>query len=757
MDNHTTNHAEYTDGDIFAAFENWLNDQGYQIDKDGWKDISNGKKGRAYMPGRDKEHQAGPVQVKVYTDKPAQGWYTDFKGDHVNWSFYEDYLQGRDPAQATAYKATMPSKEEQDKKRAERIAKEQAETAAAIATARQFYADHNFTPPADHGYLKRKRVTAAPGIKWTGSGENALIVPIYKLPDLKHVISLQRIYTSGFKHFEDDTHPNDGGIFFIGDPAAQDRPFALCEGYATGATVRDLTGYTVAICFNSGNLPKAAADLHKFFPGREYYIFADNDLLTARKDKKLGNPGLIGAHKAADALGIDEARIITLSDSVAEIPGCTDWNDYATSDAGADSAHRAIDEQITRAQMSKEDRFYYDALNKLQAPTLEVMQARAQERGKGLDIGFNMYNSRGNGSTVRFQGLTLIAARTGGGKTTMLSNFAARILATDPGYRLLFITLEEPADDIYTRITGSLMGGTYQTEKGPRPLILRDNGTGLPTDWGLADAIRGGELWRDEYKNVSGKISAQAWKDRSSLWGGLIEAATKIEQRVKIVDSLDVPNIAQSDVARGYINEFIRRNGEKTAIFIDYLQKMKPAGQTSGDWKDVKRILADLQPMIAKGRPIFAGVQMNRTAATDAKGQKQLTTKEQNALEFYGTYAEQIREAADLEQAADMILYSKIDHDLYPAAVNLRLLKYRRGNPDGACSIRSELSTGALQWDTLNLPTYRDTAHDYGGAAVDPAATIAEDPGDQGQAGQTEKNEYKRLKKAVTASKKAGK
>ena len=686
MNNNTTNGTfkEYNEDDILSAFCDWLLDLNYQLDRKGWKHDGDRHTARLINKAHDKGG-ASSASATLYTDKPANGVIHDYRTDcNTQWSFYKDFLEGKDTSAAAAYFASLPSKEEQEQKKAEREAKDKADEKTAIEAAQSFYKLHNFTPPTDHAYLKRKKVSALEGVRYSGDNEKLLIIPVFKLPDMEHVVSCQRIYPDGDKRFIEGTHPNSGGVFFIGDPADSARPVALCEGYATGATVHQLTGYTVAVCFNSGNLPKAAADIRKVYGKREYYVFADNDLFKAKRDNTK-NTGIEAAHKAADAIGIDEAHIITPPDSFAEIPGCTDWNDYATSDAGADTAAKSINEQIAFARLRPDERECIKLINDIPPATIDRMHEKAALRGEGLDIGFKMYNRRGKDFDLPFGGLTLIAARTGGGKTLTLANCAARVIKKHKNSHVLFLSLEESSDDIYGRVLAAYAGG-------------------IASQRVIGDTVRNGENYGKEQLKESG-------------YSRVLSCCDELEKQLKIIDLSDVTGISLIDTLYKYAKGHYLQHGKDAVVFIDYIQKIRPSGQATNNYQDMKDVVTKLQPLTANGLLIFAGVQMNRTAVTGG-GQKNggkdknVNRHDSDTAEFYGVYSEQAREAADIEQAADMMLYCKVDKERRPEAVNYRLLKNRHGASDGTCSIRCNMATCAFQWETINAATFLDPESD---------------------------------------------
>jgi putative DNA primase/helicase len=101
----------------------------------------------------------------------------------------------------------------------------------------------------------------------------------------------------------------------IGKPSGE---LVICEGYATGASIHEATGYAVAVAFNAGNLPEVAQALHSKFPTLRLILAADDDWKTE------GNPGLAKATEAAKAIG----AAVAVPDFGANRPDrATDFND----------------------------------------------------------------------------------------------------------------------------------------------------------------------------------------------------------------------------------------------------------------------------------------------------------------------------------------------------------------------------------------------------------------------------------------------
>lgn len=215
------------------------------------------------FPGEGKRNGNTAAWCKLFPDGLG-GIYGDYStGLSTDWQVKRETPYT--PAEHEAFKRQIAEARKQAE--AERIAKqaEAATTAAAIWKAA--------TPAAtDHPYLMRK------GIKASGARlyKDALVVP---MRDGGVIYSLQFIGPDGIKKFLS------GGrvqccYFSIGntnDAAA----LAICEGFATGASIHEATGYPVAVAFNAGNLLAVAKAMRDKFPAlakrlAEYGISSGN-------------------------------------------------------------------------------------------------------------------------------------------------------------------------------------------------------------------------------------------------------------------------------------------------------------------------------------------------------------------------------------------------------------------------------------------------------------------------------------------------
>lgn len=143
--------------------------------------------------------------------------------------------------------------------------------------------------PASHPYLTDKGVEKHGDLR---EYRGALVLPLRDGDGVLH--SLQFIGTDGSKRFLTGGRVT-GCFFSVADKP--DGPLVICEGFATGSSIFEATGFATVCALNCGNLLAVAQALRAKWPEREIIIAADNDVRTE------GNPGLTKASQAAKAIG----------------------------------------------------------------------------------------------------------------------------------------------------------------------------------------------------------------------------------------------------------------------------------------------------------------------------------------------------------------------------------------------------------------------------------------------------------------------
>lgn len=251
-----------------------------------------------------------------------------------------------------AEKKAWREKYEAKKAEEERIQQELWDTTAKRA--------QNIIKSADelttHPYLERKGVCSFTGMK---NVAGKIMIPVYRN---KAITSIQYIEADGSKKFL----PNgqiDGGYFPIVDRRDSKHKFLICEGVATGLTLREASSLPVICAFNANNLKPVSEYIRGQYPDAEIIICADNDQWTP--DYKKVSPenvdrSLPGDHEQWQQLaedyalinvGLEKAKAAAYAVSgyvcVPEVPANdadkrTDFNDVHLTD-GLDAVSTVID------------------------------------------------------------------------------------------------------------------------------------------------------------------------------------------------------------------------------------------------------------------------------------------------------------------------------------------------------------------------------------------------------------------------------
>lgn len=245
-------------------------------------------------------------RVRAEGERERKGWYilhelrlddgdTVLVGSFGIWRGLDNGAQKVDLNKRelnTEQRAALKSKLAADRKRAEAARKATAERAARRAGA----AFDRCSKDGHCDYLIRKGV-GAHGVRFSGKGN--LVIPIQDTAFNIH--GLQVIYGSTAekerKGRDKDYWPSGltkrGHHFLLGVPGDI---LLIAEGYATAATLHEVTGLSVAVAFDAGNLLPVAEALHKKYKAARILICADDDFAT------FGNPGIASASAAALAV-----------------------------------------------------------------------------------------------------------------------------------------------------------------------------------------------------------------------------------------------------------------------------------------------------------------------------------------------------------------------------------------------------------------------------------------------------------------------
>lgn len=199
-----------------------------------------------------KIHRFGPKKTSWYIafpDSIPAGRLGDWK-DGIEQSWRADVGRELSPIESIAYANRLAE--------AKRVKEQEQQVIA--STVEQIW--QQCTPAsAEHPYLQKKGVQPHQA-RVTGDGR--LVLPVCAEDGILQ--TLQYIDADGNKLFHSGGKAG-GGHTIIGSGA----PAYLCEGYATGATIHEVTGKAVVVAYQAGNLPPVA----KMYPG--VTVVADND------------------------------------------------------------------------------------------------------------------------------------------------------------------------------------------------------------------------------------------------------------------------------------------------------------------------------------------------------------------------------------------------------------------------------------------------------------------------------------------------
>lgn len=155
----------------------------------------------------------------------------------------------------------------------------------------------NMPAAEEHEYLTRKGIKSH-GIKWRKK-TNELVLPMKN--ESGAIATIQKI-SGTWKGYQKGGKKR-GAYYVIGEAKDDYSTFVICEGFATGASVREATGLPVVVAFDSGNLLPVAQVMRRKKPDSLIIFCADNDCWKGEK-----NTGREKAEAAAIAIG--NARVV---------------------------------------------------------------------------------------------------------------------------------------------------------------------------------------------------------------------------------------------------------------------------------------------------------------------------------------------------------------------------------------------------------------------------------------------------------------
>jgi len=252
------------------------------------------------------KHGAKPFRYCVHLDDPQNVYFIDLKRD-ISGTWFSEGCAPLAPAEREQ------RRREFEAQRVQREAEILARHTKAAERARAMW--HRSLPACpSHPYLSRKGVDVH-GIRYlpiwqrrvydeAGNFETVKVEGVLLIPmrDETGILwNAQAIFPKTCPALGRDKDFLPGGrkkglFHWIG---RRTDTVCLAEGYATGATIHEATGYRVVVCFDAGNMPVVAEIVRGLLPAARIVVCADND----EPDKNGRRAGQEKAEEAAALVG----------------------------------------------------------------------------------------------------------------------------------------------------------------------------------------------------------------------------------------------------------------------------------------------------------------------------------------------------------------------------------------------------------------------------------------------------------------------
>ena len=219
---------------------------------------------------------------------------------------------------------------------------------------------------------------ASHGLRQAGDGR--LLVPVQDADG--KLWSVQHIGAGGFKQFHEGGRL-EGGHFVIGQ-VERPGPILIAEGYATAATLHELSDMPAIVAFNAGNLVHVARTYRAFYPDRAIYVAGDNDRRREAEGKP--NVGRLKADEAAAAIGAFALRPMFAGHEAG-----SDWNDLVQVQ-GRDAARQQFAAAVAIAEREQMVQSYAaaPALTVDRGESLAPAQALGRDRIAEIELGMEL-------------------------------------------------------------------------------------------------------------------------------------------------------------------------------------------------------------------------------------------------------------------------------------------------------------------------------------------------------------------------------
>lgn len=395
---------------------------------------------------------------------PDAGWYIAHSPDAVTFGDWRDPTATQTWfAKAEHAPVALPDAERialEQRRAAERAAAELERSRRAAEAAKTAAAIWDAAPPApaDHPYLEHKRIAphiarvltptaaraAPPDVQSRLAGWGMLGALIIPSGCLGEIANLQFINANGDKRFLLGG-TKQGNRCILGR-TAEAETIVVAEGFATAASIHEVTGYPVVVAFDAGNLSTVAAGIRREHPSARIILGADNDVRRPGETCQI-NTGLVKAQQAAQRIGgIVALAVLDHGETKA------DWNDVAVALGKEETA------RLFRATLDTPTA----DLAPPELPTAAVAAA---------DLRAALHRFLDNAGTPEQRDMAIRAAAGLGKSTQALAAIHERGLTADyfvPSFALA----QEQADRLPPLSACAIRGRTHQTPDDP-PLCAK--------------------------------------------------------------------------------------------------------------------------------------------------------------------------------------------------------------------------------------------------------------------------------------------
>lgn len=295
---------------------------------------ADGQLQRYHIKGDKAGTKNGAYVLHIDDGYPA-GFIQNWKGEKINWKFNVDN-SSLTQEERNYFNSPEYQKELAEKQRQRDEKHKQLQAKASEQASKDFYS-YIDSSEIQHPYLEKKNVKVY-GARFFNQ-EKKIVVPLFNIEG--KIQSLQFIDKDGNKKFY--PHASTSGAFFsMGLQTSQESdPILVCEGFATGSKIHQLTGLPTVCamsCDNVGNVTKAFKSSSKY-KDRQIIIMTDNDIKTEKnyieKNGVPFNPGINAGEKAVEA-GNAIGYIAPIFNY--ETPEGSDWDDYALTHGDRETA-----------------------------------------------------------------------------------------------------------------------------------------------------------------------------------------------------------------------------------------------------------------------------------------------------------------------------------------------------------------------------------------------------------------------------------